>query len=167
MQILIELAASNDGIIHSNEKEKHNWERSRLFELLTKLESNGYRINTLYGNFIFDHSKKEVIDCGEAGPKIPLSMDLVDSIFATDGKMAVIFIDQKYIAFADRFFAGIHFCHTRKVRPLSIYTVIDNFDELIIKENNKLLRNLYLRQFEFTFGNGREPVSCSVGTTLQ
>ena len=163
MQVLIELRATNDGIIHSNEKAKHDWERFRLLELLTKLERLGYRINTLYGRFIFDEAKKEAIDCGEAGQIVPACMGLVDSIFATNGKMAIIFTDQKYIVFADRYFLAIHFCHMRRVRPLSIFDVTNNFDELIINQDEDLLAELYKDQFEFKYGKDADPVSCFEG----
>ena len=165
MQVLIELRATNDGIIHSSEKAKHDWERFRLLELLTKLEKRGYRINTLYGRFIFDEAKKEAIDCGEAGQIIPVCMGLVDSIFATNGKMAIIFTDKKYIVFTDRYFLAIHFCHMRRVRPISIYDVVNNFDSLIIDENKELLDKLYLDQFEFKYGKNAEAQSCFEGDT--
>lgn len=62
MQILIDLTAINEGLIHSSNQAKKDWERFRLLELLTKLESDGYKINSLYGRFVFDESKKKAID---------------------------------------------------------------------------------------------------------
>ena len=163
MQILIELRRTNEGIYHSTEKAKHDWERFRLRELLIKLEEDGYRINTLYGRFILDEQHKEAIDCGEPGEIVPACMGLVDSIFASGGKLAIIFTDKKYIAFADRFFLAIHFCHMRRVRPLSIYDVVENYDELITNESNVLLEKLYQDQFEREYGKDAEAKSCFIG----
>ncbi len=163
MQILIELRATNDGIYHSNEKAKHDWERFRLRELLIKLEKDGYRINSLYGRFIFDEQHKEAIDCGEAGQIVPACMGLVDSVFASGGKLAIIFTDKKYVVFADRFFLAIHFCHMRRVRPLSIFDVVENYEELIVNESKETLNKLYQDQFEFQYGKDAEARSCFIG----
>ncbi len=56
MQILININKTNTDL-----------ERLKLFELLSKLEEQGYKINSLYGRFIFDLSNKEIIDIGEEG----------------------------------------------------------------------------------------------------
>ena len=165
MQILIDFAATNEGIIHSNEKAKKDWERFRLLELLKKLESDGYKINSLYGRFIFDEAKKEAIDLGEAGVEVRACMNLVDSVFATNGKMAVIFTDKKYIVFCNRYFLAIHFCHMRKVAPISIYSVLENYEGLIKKESNELLSSLYFEAFELRNGKGHEAVSCFANDT--
>lgn len=163
MQILIDLTATNEGLIHSSDQAKKDWERFRLLELLTKLESDGYKINSLYGRFVFDESKKEAIDCGEPGEYVSARMWLVDSLFQNGGKMAVIFTDKKYVVFCNRYFLAIHFCHMRKVRPLSIYTVIQNYDDLILNQSVKTLDDLYFEAFEFKFGKGHDAVSYFLG----
>ena len=146
MQTIIELKSKDEGVIHSSDEQKERWEKFRLTELMEKLEDDGYRINTLYGNFIFDEAKKEVIDCGKPGQKVPACYKLADSIYQTGGKLAIIFTDKKYIVFANRYFVAIYFCHMRKVRPLSIYNVLQNYDELIINENEKILNQLYFEK---------------------
>ncbi len=159
MQIIIELKSKDEGVIHSSDEQKERWERFRLTELMEKLEDGGYRINTLYGNFVFDEAKKEVIDCGKPGQKVPACYKLADSIYQTGGKLAIIFTDKKYIVFANRYFVAIYFCHMRKVRPLSVYNVLQNYDELIVNENEKILNQLYFEKFELVFGKGADPVS--------
>ena len=84
MQILIELTATNDTIYHSSKETKRGWEYFRLTELLYKLERDGYRINSLYGRFVFNESNKEVIDCGEPGTIYPASLGAAISIFKTE-----------------------------------------------------------------------------------
>ena len=160
MQIIIELTADCKELIHSNKEAKRNWERFHLAQLLRKLEEDGYKINTLYGRFIFNESTKEVMDVGIAGGEEHASIPLVDSIFATKGKLAIIFTDKKYVVFCNRYFVAIHFCHMRKVRPLSIHAVEKNYDALILNESKETLDKLYFEQFEFVYGKGHEPVSC-------
>lgn len=133
MQILIDI-----------NKTKTDLERVKLFELLFKLEKQGYKINSLYGRFIFDQSNKEIIDIGEEGNLISLSMNLVDSIYKTNWRLAVIFTDQKYIVFSNNYFLAIQFCNNRKVKLLTPNDVINNFEDLIVDENKDLLNSLYL-----------------------
>lgn len=163
MQILIELTATNDTIYHSSKEAKRGWEYFRLTELLYKLERDGYRINSLYGRFVFNESNKEVIDCGEPGQIYPASLGCAISIFKTGGKLAIIFTDKKYIVFSNRYFVAIHFCHMRKVRPISIYDVLENYDELINNESKQLLDELYLHKFEQVFGKDADARSYFVG----
>jgi len=133
MQILININKTNTDL-----------ERLKLFELLSKLEEQGYKINSLYGRFIFDLANKEIIDIGEEGKFIPLSMDLVDSIYKTKGCLAVIFTDKKYIVFSNSYFLAVQFCNNRKVKLLTPNDVINNFEDLIVDENKDLLNSLYL-----------------------
>jgi hypothetical protein len=160
MQIIIELKSKDEGVIHSSDEQKERWEKFKLTELMEKLEDDGYRINTLYGKFIFNEEKKEVIDCGAPGQRVPVCYKLADSIYQTDGKLAVIFTNKKYIAFANRYFVAMYFCHMRKVRPLSIYKVLQNYEELIVNENEELLNQLYFEKFESHYGKDADPVSC-------
>ena len=138
---------------------KEYFEKKTLTELMQKLEEDGYKIHTLYGNFIFDEETKKVIDCGKPGKEVEVCQDFSESIYKTNGKLAIIFTDKKYIVFANRYFLAIHFCHMRKVRPLSIYTVLRNYDELIYNESQDLLDKLYYEQFQLTFGKNTKPVS--------
>lgn len=154
MQIIIDLKATSEGIIHSSDKANFDFDRLNLLKLLFELKSDGYRINTLYGKFAFDNSKKEVIDVGVACPILPVCLQMVDSFFATGAILAVIFTDENYIAFTNRFFIGVQFCHMRRVRPISIYDCYSNYDELVRKNNKKLLDELYLKQFELFYGKG-------------
>ena len=163
MQIIIELRAKDEKVIHSDAEQKEWWEKSNLTRLMSRLEGDDYRINTLYGNFVFGEEKKEVVDCGKPGEIVPACFQLADAIFRTGGKLAIIFIDKKYIVFANRYFVAMHFCHMRKVRPLSIYDVLTNYDELIINENEELLDKLYFEKFELYYGKGAEAVSCFKG----
>ena len=160
MQIIIELRAKDEDVIHSSDEQKERWEKIRLTELMEKLEDDGYRINTLYGKFVFNEEKKEVMDCGAPGKRVHACYQLADSIYQTGGKLAIIFTNKKYIVFANRYFVAIHFCHMRKVRPLSIYNILQNYDELIFNENEKLLNQLYFEKFESYHGKGADPVSC-------
>lgn len=164
MQIIIDLSAKDDGVIHSNDEQKRRWEKFKLSELITKLYDDGYQINTLYGRFVFDEAKKEVIDCGEPGD-LPgcYSSQLADSIFKSGGKLAIIFTDKKYIVFANRYFVAIHFCHMRKVRPISLYDAIQNYEELVHKENRDLLDKLYFEKFELYYGKDAIAQSCFPG----
>ena len=159
MQIIIDLYAPDEGIIHSNDKVKMDWRRLYLLRLLQHLEHDGYVIHTLTAFFVFDQEKKEVIDVGKPGELCPSSLGLVDVIFKNEGKMAVIFTDQKYIVFSNRYFAAIHFCHMRRVKPLSIYDVYKWYKELIEDKNQKLLEELYLKKFEFMYGKDAKAMS--------
>ena len=163
MQIIIELRAKDEKVIHSDAEQKEWWEKTNLTKLMSRLEGDDYRINTLYGNFVFNEAKKEVIDCGKPGEIVPTCFQLADSIYRTGGKLAIIFTDKKYIVFANRYFVAMHFCHMRKVRPLSIYDVLENYEELIINENEELLDKLYLKKFKSYYGKGADPVSYFVG----
>jgi len=164
MQIIIDLHAKDEGAFHSSSEQKKKWEIFHLNELLCKLYDEGYSVNTLYGSFVFDEAKKEVIDCGKPGDNPSCSsMTLANSVLNGDGKLAIIFTNKKYIVFADRYFVAIHFCHMRKVKPLTIYSVYNNFDDLVLKEDKVLLNKLYLKQFESMYGKGAKAKSYLVG----
>jgi hypothetical protein len=160
MQIFIELRAESPEVIHTSEKAKHVFERLQLARLLSNLQVNGYHINSLYGRFIFDESTKTAHNTGEKGEQFPISLRWVDDIFATGAIFALIDTDEKFLVFANHLFIGLHFWHMRRVRPLALYDVNENLNELVFNENEKLRDELYLKQFEFTFGKDAEPVSC-------
>lgn len=159
MQIIIDLNANDDDLIHSCDAQKENFQKIQLTKLLIRLESDSYQINSLYGRFIFDLKKKEVVDCGMSGERLNASFALSKSILETDGRLAIIFTDKKYIVFANSFFIATSFCNNRKVRPLSINKALNNYDELILHENEELLNKLYFKMFESFHGKGVNPFS--------
>ena len=159
MQIIIILESKDEGVVHSSAEQNEQWKKSKLTELMVKLENDGYRINTLYGNLIFDLEKKEVIDCGKPGQKVPACYKLADAIFRTGGKLAIIFTDKKYIVFDNKHFVAMRFCQGRKVSPLSIYDVLINYEELITNENKELLDKLYFEKYKFNNEKSADPVS--------
>lgn len=159
MQILIELNAKSEGFIYSNDVTQLNDNIIDLYKLMMLLDEDGYRINTLYGKFIFSESRKEIIDIGESGIIIPPSIDFAMSVFDTGGVLAVIDTDKKYLVFANRYFLASHFCHMRKVLPITLYTVRKYYFELIKMNNRKLLRKLYFEQFIFIYGKNSKQVS--------
>lgn len=157
MQIIIELTAKDE----TTAEQQRSQEISSLSHLMDKLHKDGYKINSLYGNFIFDKNKKEVIDCGQPGTYLNAPfIQYANSIFQTNGKLAIIFTDKKYMVFANSYFVAIHFCHRRKVRPLSINDVLKNYDELLKNENKELLGELYLKKFNF-YSENKEKTNSS------
>lgn len=163
MQILIDLHAINDGVDLKNEKMKEKYKRINLLWLLQRLYEDGYKINTLEGAFIFDNKNKVVIDIGKPGVRPAPSTYLANSIFNCGANMAVIFVEEKYIAFTDRYFPAIYFSHMRRVRPLSIYRVIENYNYIVTREDEAKLDSLYFEAFEERYGVGAEPRSYLLG----
>lgn len=155
MQIYIRLESSDEGVVHSSEEQKEQWKKSKLTELMVKLENDGYRIDINYDHSILDEVKKEVIDCGETGQKVPACYKLADAIFQTGGVLAIIDYDKKWILFDNKHFFVMRFCiamrHSegKKVSPLSIYDVLKNYKELITNKNKELLEKLYFEKYKF------------------
>ena len=156
MQILIGLYAEDKKDAFTSAKEKKMITSARLYGLLARLERDGYTIHSLFGSFVFDNATKEVIDIGEAGDNLPASHDLANSILHMGGKMAVIFTKDKYIAFSDRYFLAMHFSNMRRVRPLSIRSILLNYVKLIRSEPIEFLKLLYERQYFDTFGSNHD-----------
>ena len=150
MQILIDIKKINNKKEKPTEFSEHDFERLDLLKLLLNLEKSGYQINTLYGRVIFNVEKNEAIDCGEPGKSLPVAMDLVDSIFKTGGKLALIQTEEKKVIFLDSYFLAINMCSRKKVKPLSSSDVNDNFDSLIKKEDEQLLNKLYRNQYKIS-----------------
>ena len=151
MQIYIRLESEDEGVVHSSAEQKEQWKKSKLTELMVKLEKDGYRIETLYDYSIFDEAKKEVIDCGEPGQKVPAFYKLADVIFQTGGVIAIIDKDKKWILFDNKHFFVMCFCFSmnkqgRIISPLSIYDVLKNYEELITNKNEELLYKLYIEK---------------------
>ncbi len=163
MQILIELQASQKGVIHSNEEAKRSWQIYHLYELLSKLQEDGYEIHSLYGNFIFDNAKREALDIGEPGEILPASIEVAQAVYETGGKMAVVDAQEKYVAFADKYFLAIHYCHLHRARPLSIYRTLKHFNALFLEESPKILHALYSLQFKEFYGPGAKPKATLLG----
>lgn len=159
MEILIDLLADDKGIIYGSERTRNFYKSQSLLKLLIKLEEKGYQINTLYGKFVFDEANKRILDCGLPGAPFPLDINFVNALYNSNCKLAVIYPDKKYIVFANRFFLAIHFCHMRRVLPLTVTCFLNNFEDLLFENNNTLLNTLYLQTFEEKFGKNAEPKS--------
>ena len=164
MQIHISLESKDEGVVHSSAEQKEQWEKSKLTELMVKLAKDGYHINTLYDHSILDEAKKEVIDCGEPGQKVPACYKLADAIFQTGGVLAIIDNDKKWILFDNKHFFVMRFCFSmsyegKKVSPLSIYDVLKNYKELITNKNKELLEKLYIEKHKFNNDKSSDPVS--------
>lgn len=138
MQVLIDLHTSK--------------EENLLHGLLSKLEGSGYQIHSLYGNFIFDIKKKEAIDVGEAGENVPSSLELCNAIYETGGKLALVFVEEKYVVFANSYFLAMNYCHNRTVRPLSMEKALKHFSSLFLEKSEESLQRLYEEQYQETFG---------------
>ena len=143
MQILINLRAADRGV--------ENKEESRaayLYELLTRLQEQGYNIHSLYGSLIYDLANECVIDAGEPGDNLQASLELAKSIFRTGAKMAVIFVEEKYITFSTSFMPAICFSQGKKRRPISLGKATQHFDDLCINPSTEKLDSLYEQQYE-------------------
>ena len=143
MQILINLRATDSGVENKEESQA-----GYLYELLIKLQEQGYSIHSLYGSLIYDLANGCVIDAGEPGDNLPASLELAKSIFSTGAKMAVIFVEEKYIAFSNSYMPAICFGQGKKRRPISLGKAIQHFDDLCINLSTEVLDSLYRRQFE-------------------
>ena len=163
MQVIIELRAKEPGIYHSTEEARKKWNIFRLYELLTKLEEEGYAIHSLYGSFVFDNEKRSVIDVGKPGDPVHASLRLAIDIHESGGVLAVVFTEEKYVVFANSYFVAIHFCHMRKCRPISVAKALKRFKHLFVNERKGVLSLLYRRQFEEYYGIDAKPVSCIQG----
>lgn len=155
MQIIIDLYQSEEGTHHFGEDQLARFNCFETAKLLMRLKEEGYRVNALYGRLIYDLADNVVIDCGEPGSDIPMQhlFDAACQIYRGKGKLLVIFVEQKYCLFTDRYFVAFHFCHFRKVHPLSPYQALRNFDGLILKNDQRLLNQLYLDSFVFRHGD--------------
>ena len=158
MQIYIRLKSGDEGVVHSSADEKEQWEKSKLTELMVKLENDGYRIDTNY------EANKEVIDCGKTGQKVPAWYEFADAIFQTGGVIAIIDKDKKWILFDNKHFFVMCFCFSmnkqgRIISPLSIYDVLKNYEELITNKNEELLYKLYIEKHKFNNDKSADSVS--------
>lgn len=160
MQVIIDLHAGEPGVFHTGKEAKKKYGIFRLNELLMRLEKDGYLIHSLYGSFLFDNKERSVIDIGEPGEIVHASIGLAMGIYETGGKLAVIFTDEKYVVFANRYFLAMHLCHMRKARALSIDKALKRYKFLFVQERKATLRMLYRRQFEEYYGLDAKPVSC-------
>lgn len=143
MQVLIDLHASK--------------EERLLHGLLSKLEGSGYHIHFLYGNFVFDIKKREVIDVGEKGENVPSSLELCKAIYETGGKLALVFVKGKYVVFANSYFLAMNYCHNRTVRPLSMEKALKHFSSLFLEKSEESLQRLYEEQYQETLGLWTRP----------
>ena len=134
MQVIIDLHANEPGVHHSTDEAKKRWDTVRLYELLDRLEAVGYRIHSLYGSFIFDNENRVAIDIGKPGEIVHSSVGLAVNVHQNGGTLAVVFTDQKYVVFANRYFLAIHLCHMRRVRPISIAKALNRFRALFVME---------------------------------
>ena len=133
MQIIIDL-------------KKEEKEGKGLYELLNKLEKDNYNIHSLYGNFIYNIKEKKVMDEGESGYNISPSLELASSIYKTGGKLAIIFTKEKYIAFSNNYIIAISMASFYNEKPISIKDTLDNYNELVINNDNNKLQSLYKRK---------------------
>ena len=157
MQIIIDLNGREIGI--SNIELDKTWRIFNLASLLIQLKVDGYRINSLYGKFVFDESKKEAIDIGDFKESNADDFKFVESAYTTGAKLLIIDTNNKSAVLTNRYFIAMYFCHMRKVRPLRIMDALQNYDLLIINENKDLLDDLYLQAFKLNFGNDSNAVS--------
>lgn len=144
MQILVHL--KNEESKNPFKVRKRNQQKMKLLELLKKLEGDGYKINGLYGKLIVDCENKEIIDCGEM-QEVHACKEFVDALYKTGGRLAVIYVDKKYIVFDNKYFIAIHLCPIKKIHPLTIDLVIENYEQLIINESSEYLNKLYSETF--------------------
>ena len=148
MQILINLNSKN--VVREG---KTYDEVDLLYEVLLKLQEEGYYINNKVGDLIYDFKKKKAINVNETKETLPLSYEIIKKMFKMELKLALISTDTKYVTFTESFSLAIHFCNNRKIRPLDTITIIDNFEELFKNENEPLLNTLYEQSFVNVWGD--------------
>ncbi len=153
MQIIIDLYQSDEGVHHFGEHQLPRWNSFKLAQLLIRLKEDGYHINSLYGRLVYDRANDKVIDAGEAGKDFPTDdMFFISSaIYKGEGKLFIIFTDKKYALFTDKYFVAMYFCHLRRVRPLSPYQALSNYENLIYDKDEELLGQLYEDAFKHTY----------------
>lgn len=132
MQIIINLS------LIESKRDKQN-----LLTLLSKLEKDGYQINDENSAFIFDNKTKNVIDCLNKEESVNVTPELVDSLFEGEIKLAIIFVDEKYVRFTNSYFPTVYCFIGRNMRPLLPIDVINNYIDLLIDQNKNKLENLY------------------------
>ncbi len=156
MQILIDLYQDDEEVKIDDPEEFKKFNTNELAKLLKKLLDDGYRINSLSGNLIYDYKKDEVIDCGKAGE--PMSdrdtLNTANIIYKYNGKMMVIFTDKLYALFCTMYQIAIFFTNWRNVKPISVHQVNQNYLELIYNDDSKKLNELYKESFLHTFKDG-------------
>ena len=162
MQVIIDLHAADCGVHHTSPEAKKKWDIYQLYQLLIKLREDGYKIHSLYGNFIFDNRHREVIDVGKPGEEVEPSLEAAIGIHESGGKLAIVFTDEKYVVFANSYFVAIHFCHMRKARAISVTKALKRFYKLFHKPLKSTLHVTYMRQFEEYYGMDAKPVSCFI-----
>jgi len=156
MQILIDLYQGDDEVKIDAPEELQKFNTNELAKLLKKLLDDGYRINSLSGNLIYDYEKDEVIDCGKAG--VPMSdrdtFNTANIVYNNNGKMMVIFTDKLYALFCTMYQIAIFFSNWRTVKPISVYQVNQNYLELIYNDDSQKLNELYKKSFLHTYKDG-------------
>lgn len=148
MQILIDLQIEEKGLAEPNEEAKKEKKAKKLLELLSKLDSLGYKIHSLSGNFIYDVKGEKAIDVGSSGKYIAPSIELAYSIYEKEEKLALIFVEAKYVAFSDSYFPSAYEFIGGKIRPISIDKALSHFGLLFIEESLETLASLYKEQFD-------------------
>lgn len=143
MQIIINLTADQDI-------------KPLLKGVLTKLERDGYRINTLYGRLIFDNKEKKVVDIGEPGDIYPVSDGFVDALMKTNAKTAVIFVEEKYIVFTNTYAVAAWFSSTKYGKPINLDVFNDYYKSLVVDKDKRILDGLYRNLFRKTFEEYKE-----------
>ena len=154
MQILIDLHyVDPNGPQDDKAQEESN--RDYVVALLETLVDKGFRVPSLYGRLIFDHAKKEAIDCGEHGAYVPKKhlKAAASSVVYGRGEMLIVFVEEKYLLFVDTYFPSTHFCHQRKVRPISPKAAYEHIEDLIVHQNQEVLNALYLESFRELYGD--------------
>jgi len=148
MQILIHLHATTEETKNLSKEAKKEYDVKALGELITKLDANGFRINTLSGNLIYDIKKHKFIDCGEPGDKANIPFhELANIIRNSDVIFALIFTKEKYLVFNEPFAIIPFFRMNREVGAITLHDCLKNFDELVLNRNQTRLEELYHQSY--------------------
>ena len=155
MQIIVDFYQGN--------KEKEELQRANeLNNLLIRLEKNNYKIHSNFGIFVFAAKQQKIIDVGRPGINVKANFAASKCIL-NKGKLALIDTKKKYVVFANTYFLATHFCHMKRIRPLSLHDVNSNFKKLILEENEEKLSELYLKNFEDLYGKDSEAIPLILG----
>ncbi len=162
MEILIDLLKESSAISNLTDNEKKEKKINELNSFLSALDENGFEIREYIGTFVFDANNQRIIDASKNKTVVKPSIRLAEAVL-NNISMIVIFTDQKYVVFDNTYFLAIHLGHLRKIRPLSIENVNNDFEELIINQNQTKLQELYLKSFNDMQGEDAEPTPLLLG----
>lgn len=164
MQIVVDLITRYKDKIFFSKDEFLDYYVQLLYKLMLELQQDGYKIDSLYGIYGYDHKINEVFTIFDAWKDLPpVELDIVESIYSKNAKYLVIFVEEKKAEFNRDDFLEQHFCHMRRVRPISVRTCYIWYEDLIKNKDQELLDTLYEEQFELMYGKEALPIKCIQG----